>query len=231
MNDSTNQPKVERQQESLKPYAITGVILLLVFVTAILMPDYFNFRLRLARIEMASKTAATQPIEPAPTGSTNNKSGTNNISAPTLSSSKTESDNLMPASTEPKSSEIFETYGKLLTMLLAFVSVLGVFFGYFVRKSLRDVEDDMRRQVADTMGFWEKEKNRVFGQLDSKLAEVTTRQVEVDKTIANSKQALEALQVAAKAEGQKPISETGLAASAVAAIDADNTIPAPPGGE
>jgi hypothetical protein len=61
MNDSTNQPRVEKQQESLRPYAITGVVLLLVFVTAILMPDYFNYKLRLARIEAGSKMSAANP--------------------------------------------------------------------------------------------------------------------------------------------------------------------------
>ena len=221
MSDATNQPRMDRQQESLMPYALTGVVLLVVFVSAILMPDYFNYKLRLARIEAISKMSASQPTATAPTSTTNNKGESNNPAVPTQ----------LSPSTEPKPSEIFETYGKLLTMLLAFVSVLGVFFGYFVRKSLRDVEEDMRRQVTDTMGFWEKEKKRFFDEVTSTLAEVKKQQSEVEKTIASSKQVLEVLQASAKAESQKPPNEAGLAATAVAAIDADNTIPAPPRGE
>lgn len=230
MSDSTDDPKAAKQFESFRPYAIIGTVLLVVFVTAILTPDYFNYRLRMERIKIAGKTSATSSAANSSSVTPSNKAESTGA-VPSQSQTKVESETLSPPSTEPKSSEIFETYGKLLTMLLAFVSVLGVFFGYFVRKSLREVEEDMRQQVKDNMGFWEKERDRFFGEANSKLAEVTRQQSEVNKIIASNTKVLEVLQVSAKAEGQKPSNEAGLAASAVAEIDADNTIPAPPGGE
>jgi hypothetical protein len=230
MNDPTNQPKAEKQPEPFWPYAVSGIFLLVVFVAAILTPDYFNYQLRLARIQAASKISTTNLIPPSQTGTAGCK-GESAALLPAPSPSKVEPESLLPPSTEPKNSEIFETYGKLLTMLLAIVSVLGVFFGYFVRKSLREVEEDMRRQVMDTMGFWEKEKIRFFGEVNSTLEQVKKQQSEVSDTIASSKQVLEVLKASAKAEGQKLSSEAGLAATAVAEIDSDDTIPAPPGGE
>jgi len=230
MSDSISPPK-ETQRERLWPYAVIGTILLIVFVAAILIPDYLNYRLRLAGIEAASKMAANNSTPTSSTSATNNKTEPSNAPLPTQPPSKTEPANLVSASAEPKSSEIFETYGRLLTMLLAFVSVLGVFFGYFVRKSLREVEEDTRRQLRQTIAFWEKEKNLLSSEVTTKLAEVRTQQAEVEKMITSSKQVLEVLQTSAKAEAQKPPSEAGLAATAVAAIDADISIPAPPRGE
>lgn len=230
MNVGTSQSQTEKRQERLWPYAVTAAILLVVFVTAILTPDYFTYKLRLARIESqnrASVTNSTATIQPA---ATSNQGAPKNSPTPGPTD-KTESGDIPPSSIEPKSSEIFETYGKLLTMLLAFVSVLGVLFGYFVRRSLREVEEDMRRLVTETMGSWEKEWNRLSKEVTSKLTEIDAKQAEVKEIIASSKQALEALQASAKAEGQKLTEQGGLTQSAVAAIDADNTIPGPTGGE
>jgi hypothetical protein len=230
MSTGTGQSQPGKRQEHLWPYAVMAAVLLIVFVTAILTPDYFTYKLRLARIESQNRASATNLTATTQPPAASNQGAPKNSPLPGPAD-KTESGNIPTSSTEPKSSEIFETYGKLLTMLLAFVSVLGVLFGYFVRRSLSDVEEDMRRQVKETMDFWEKEKNRLSGEVTSKLAEIDAKQAEVKVTIASSKQALEALQASANAERQKLTEQGGLTQNAVAAIDADNTIPGPAGGE
>lgn len=112
-------------------------------------------------------------------------------------------------------------------MLLAFVSVLGVFFGYFVRKSLREVEEDLRGHVTQNMDFWEKEKNRLSSEVTAKLTEIEKQQSEFKQMIARGEPLLKALEAAAKAESQKLTDQTARTATAVAAIDADNSIPGP----
>jgi hypothetical protein len=116
-------------------------------------------------------------------------------------------------------------------MLLAFISVLGVFFGYFVRRSLREGEEDMRRQVADMICNWEKEMNRISTDATTKLADVDAKQSEIKEIIFSSKHALAALEASAKAEAQKLEPRPGLTETAVAAIEADNSIPAPTEGQ
>ena len=225
MTTPINQAKSGESQERLWPYAVTGTILLVVFVTAILIPDYFSYKLRLARIEAEIKASTTKTT---PSTQPDNKSEPNNP-IPQSQTGNTESKYGPSLSTEPKSSEMFETYGRLLTMLLAFVSVIGVFFGYFVRKSLREVEEDMRCQVKEIVQSWEKDWARLSGEVSSKLTAIDTKQLEVADTIAKSKQALEALQASAKAEAPKLTEQPDITQTAVAAIDADNTIPSPAG--
>lgn len=217
MSDSTNQTKTQKPPVRLWPYAFSGAFLLLVFMTGILAPDYFNYQIRLAKIEAVSKISAAATKH-----------------TPAQTDSKSIVDTLTSASLEVKSSEIFETYGKLLTMLLGLVSVLGVFFGYFVRKSLREVEEDLRGHVQQSMDFWGKERDRLSSEVSGKLNEIAEQRQqqeklsqEFEKTVERSKQVLEALEAAAKAEQQKLTGDTARTATAAAAIDADETIPKP----
>ena len=186
-------------------------------MTGILATDYFNYQIRLAKIEAVSKISVAAP-KPAP-AQIDSKGLVDNLASPSL---------------EVKSSEIFETYGKLLTMLLGLVSVLGVFFGYFVRKSLREVEEDLRGHVQQNMDFWGKERDRLSNEVSGKLKEIAEQRQqqeklsqEFEKTAERSKQVLEALEAAAKAEQQKLTGDTARTATAAAAIDADETIPKP----
>lgn len=217
MSDSTDRQSAEKSLVRLWPYALLGSFLLIVFVTGILAPDYFNYQIRMAKIEAASKISAAAK---SPASEQN--------------ASKAIADNLMSASLEVKSSEIFETYGKLLTMLLGLISVLGVFFGYFVRKSLREVEEDLRGHVQQNMDFWGKERDRLSSDVARQLKDIGEQRQqqeklsqEFEKTVERSKQTLQALEAAAKAEEQKLTGATGRTATAAAKIDADDTIPQP----
>lgn len=74
----------------------------------------------------------------------------------------------------------FETYARLVTLFLAIVSVLGVFFGYFVRKSIRETEEDIEKRFDRNMDLWKKERGELLKQyeddakkLREKLAIVT----------------------------------------------------------
>ena len=232
-SEPANQPKAQRPPVRFWPYALLGSFLLVVFVAGILASDYFNYRIRLAKIEAVKKVATVSAPTVSPLSVTNATGGINNT-APAQTSDKTSPEGAALASIEVKSSEIFETYGKLLTMLLGFISVLGVFFGYFVRKSLREVEEDLRDHVALSMDLWEKEKDRLSGEVTSKLKEINRHQqqqaklvAEFDKTLERSKKALEALEAAAKSEEQKLAGGGGRTATAAAALDADATIPKP----
>lgn len=77
--------------------------------------------------------------------------------------------------------DTFETYARLVTLLLALVSVLGVFFGYFVRKSLRETEDDLDKRFDRQMMLWEKERDALLkrygddaDELEKSIKTVTT---------------------------------------------------------
>jgi hypothetical protein len=232
INDSTAPLKPGQQADQFLRYAITGSLLMTLLVLAILVPDLLNYRLRVAKIEASSKMSAKVPGEPGTSSGTQNT--TEKKTEPPQPVSKPEPDS-GPA--EPKSSEIFETYGRLLTMLLAFLSVLGVFFGYFVRKSLREVEEDMRLHVTQTMEFWEKEKKRLSDEVESELKEIRTQQAdfnkqqaEFNKVIVKGQKTLQAME-AALSSTQKVAGDTNRTATAVAAIDSDPSIPRPAGGD
>lgn len=231
----SHETKVEKPVVRFWPYALLGSFLLVVFVAGILASDYFNYRIRMAKIQAFSMSGTTNAPGVSAAGLTNLPGVTSNA-APATSASKPSSENLAAGSLELKGSELFETYAKLLTMLLGFVSVLGVFFGYFVRKSLREVEEDLRGHVALSMDLWAKEKDRLSGEVAAKLKEISKHQqqqaklvAEFEKTLDRSKQALQALEAAAKSEEQKLTGGAGRTASAAATIDADNSIPQPQG--
>jgi hypothetical protein len=58
-------------------------------------------------------------------------------------------------------SKVFESYGRLITLLVALLSALGVFFGYFVRRSIRDTEEDMDNRLTKNMDAWKEERKGI----------------------------------------------------------------------
>ncbi len=214
-------PHGDTSRVRLWPYALLATLLLIIFAVGVLAPDYLNYRIRLAKIE-ASKSSVN-----ATTG-TNESASSQTVVQSTASAPA----DVRLAQMEIKSSEIFETYGKLLTMLLGFLSVLGVFFGYFIRKSLREVEDDLRGHVQQNMDFWGKERDRLSNEVSGKLKEMgeqserlEERSREFEKTVEQSKQLLQTLEAAVKSEEKKLTGDVGWTATAVAVIDADDAIP------
>lgn len=95
---------------------------------------------------------------------------------------------------------------------------------------------DLRGHVQQNMDFWSKERDRLSSEVTRQLKEIGEQRQqqeklsqEFEKTVESSKQVLQALEAAAKAEEQKLIGDTGRTATAVAAIDTDDTIPNPQG--
>jgi hypothetical protein len=240
MTETTSERKPP-PSEGFLLYAVAGGLLLVLLVAAILTPDYLNYRLRMAAIEAgkvstipAIATPGTPITAPGNPTTLPGNPGTAPVNAGTVKSSPTTS-GVTPQ--ELKSSEIFEAYGRLLTMLLALGSVLGVFFGYFVRKSLREMEEDLRTHVIQNMDSWEKQRDRLSSDVTAKLAEVSLAQKaqellqkKAEKTLRRVRHALRVLDEAAKVDSQKATpNQERTAASVAATLDADDTIPNPGG--
>ncbi len=169
-------------------YAASAIVLLLILTTAILTPDYLNYRLRVQELSAQVKPSPTLagmltgPLVGPP--SPQAASGTPSLPLPTV---------IKPAL---ETSQIFETYGKLITMLLGFVSILGVFVGYFVRKSLREIQEDVYKDVEKRMLLWELEKQMVLRSLD----ETRIKFDGLTKLYDDAKQVLDNLKEASKGE-------------------------------
>ena len=65
-------------------------------------------------------------------------------------------------------------------MLLGFVSVVGVLFGYFVRKSVRELTEDVRHDVEAQVKLFEQQKQLVIDQakVAQQAADSTLKHVE-----------------------------------------------------
>lgn len=200
---------------SITPYALSAVALLLILTGAILTPDFLNYSLRVEELRASSSKAAQVPASTV----VSSASPTTSAPVPTTAT---------PAKVEDKkpaldSAQIFETYGKLLTMLLGFVSILGVFVGYFVRKSLREIQEDIYKDVEKRMNLWEEQKDMVL----ESLKETRVKFEGLTQLYDECKQVLETLKEATKAEmsARKPSSTS--TENIVASLDADPTLDAP----
>ena len=205
-------PPSVHQPVRLWPYALLGSFLMFVFVSGILAPDYFNYRLSLAKIKQVGIMAKPSPAQ---------QSSETNAVARAKNTPVAVDDSKL----EIKSSDIFETYGKLLTMLLAFVSVLGVFFGYFVRRSLREVEEDLRGHVQTTLDLWGRRYEELASGVTTQLEEIGRQKTEFEEIVRNSRKVLEALEAEAKSREQENAPPVAPVKDAAAAIDADPSIP------
>jgi hypothetical protein len=54
-------------------------------------------------------------------------------------------------STVESGSKVFEAYGRLVTTVVSLITVLGVFFVYFSRKSHRELEEEVRSHIEREM--------------------------------------------------------------------------------
>ena len=159
MSDETT-PKT---QEKFWPYALCAGGLLLILTLAILTPDFLNYRYRQDRLLHSAADAAAAQTNPTPAvGAT--ATDQSKITTPTAPGLPFES---------PRPSEIYETYAKLVTMMLGFVSVVGVLAGYFVRKSVRELTEDVRIEVAREVKIFERDRTHALEKI--KEAEDATK--------------------------------------------------------
>ena len=86
---------------------------------------------------------------------------------------------------------IFETYARLVTLFLAIVSVLGVFFGYFVRKSIRETEEDIEKRFDRNMDRWKEERDALLKQYKGTADELSEKLVTVNDLEKRLREALD----------------------------------------
>ncbi len=173
---------ISNEQPRFWIYGLSAAGLLVVFTIGILIPDYWSYNLELERMKLDQRADASEtPVQEKPQdGSAKNSLQSVHISVPTQTKSGAEKSQGVGAE------KIFETYGKLITMLLGFVSILGVFVGFFVRKSLREIEDDVENRVEKRMKLWEDQKDMVLEKVkaaETKYDKYTTLYDEMKKAL------------------------------------------------
>jgi hypothetical protein len=194
---------------------------MVVFVAALLIPDYMNYQLKLVILEQQRPPAA-QPMWSLDTN-VFGKSSSNVFFVSTNASSRAQTPS---EATAVKPSDIYETYAKLITMLLGFISVVGVLFGYFVRRHVRELTEDIRRDVELEMKHIHDQHKLVQDQ--TKAAQEKSgdilRQVEqlardYKELDASAKGKLEALDAAIKRYQEQRGPVAGATADVAAKVD------------
>jgi len=104
---------------------------------------------------------------------------------------------MMPGATAVQpmlaSASFFEAYARLITLMLSILSVLGLFFAYFVRKSLREMEEDVEKRFDRTIKSWEKDQKAVSDQVAADAIEIKSKCTETQALYENVKQLKEDL--------------------------------------
>lgn len=155
--------KPKSAEEELWHYAVSAIALLVILTAAILTPSYLNYRYRLRQLEyISSSTNAARQTAPTSTTSWNQLSMTSPVSA------KPETDSLGEPPLKP--ADIYETYGQLITMLLGFVAAVGVLCGYFAKKSVRELTEDVRDDMNREKEWFRRECELALKEADSAKA-------------------------------------------------------------
>lgn len=99
---------------------------------------------------------------------------------------------MMPGATAMQpmlaSASFFEAYARLITLVLSILSVLGLFFAYFVRKSLREIEEDVEKRFDRTLKSWETDQKAIRDQNATYASEIKAKFDEIVKLHADIKQ-------------------------------------------
>jgi len=205
---------IPSNQTSITPYALSAVAMMLILSGDILTPDFLNYSLRVEELKNAQKAA---PILSPPTSDSTSPVSASPPTTPVTSVTTDEKKVALD------SSQIFETYGKVVTMLLGFVSILGVFVGYFVRKSLREIQKDIYHDVEKRMKLWEEQKDMLL----ESVKETRSKFEGLTGLYTECKQVLDTLKVAANAELAPRTPPAASTASVADSLDADTTLEAP----
>lgn len=148
--------------------SVAGALIFLLMLTAMALPEYFRYRLRVKQLEFsqqqAMQQAAASSASPSATSQTVPSSGqTQQVSAGATA----------------ESASLFESYARFITLLVGLVSVLGFFLGFFIRRSIREHEEDIDKKLAKSVEGWKDEQTAIkqsykeqSEKLDSKIREV-----------------------------------------------------------
>lgn len=207
---SDKQKEKGEPKEQLWRYGAAAIVLLVILTAAILTPDYLNYRYKLAALK--------RPAPIAQPGATNNLTRVVPPSADEKSSSTQE--------TALKTADIYETYGKLITMLLGFVSVVGVLFGYFVRKNVRELTEDVRSDVQREVEYFKRERESALEKIaeaDKKaqlsLTKGETLETKLEALLKSVEERLKALDEAIKSYQEKRSAPSPSTADTTAKVD------------
>src|SRR5690349_15427476 len=147
---------MEPNREPAKPQIPHGIpasllwscaVFFLLIVLAVTLPEYLDYCLLSKQLDFQQKQPSAATNAPPPmvgTNVTTTQVTTNKEPVPTP---------WAQPSTQIKipSDRLFESYGRFLTLIVGLLSVLGVFFGYFVQKSLRETEKDLNDKLEKSV--------------------------------------------------------------------------------
>jgi len=137
-------------------YVVAALAIMALFLTAIVLPDILRF--------FSQPTSATQ-VTPGATAVTQAPAAPVSMSA---------------ANPTAATAQLFESYARLVTLFLGVASVLAVFFGYFVRKSIRETEEDVDKRFDRSLNLWEKERSSLLDQYKADALKLVEKITVVD---------------------------------------------------
>ena len=89
----------------------------------------------------------------------------------------------------PSASSLFETYARLVTLQVTLLSILGIFFGYLIRKNVSDLEDGLYRYTDRTLDVFNKKQL----ELDKAVKNAEELKSEFERMMNENKEMLERL--------------------------------------
>jgi uncharacterized membrane-anchored protein YhcB (DUF1043 family) len=186
LNREQEQLKLERRPDALAlPWStlFSALFILTLLVTAITLPEYWEHQVRTTHLQLLQQLPGDimENSDQAVAGSEDGEAITSTTTDSSFYSRQ------LTSSLENQA-RVFETFGRLITLILAVVSVLGVFFGFFVRKSIREVEEDMEKKVdrqVEMMDVVQKEFKEDYRRVVD-LRKTSDRLVEELETLKNT---------------------------------------------
>lgn len=89
----------------------------------------------------------------------------------------------MPA-TQPNASQHFEALARYVTLVITIATVGVAFFGYLLRKSIRELEEDLDRRYVREATAWGKEREELrtsYEELQKTLQKFSDLKIQVEK--------------------------------------------------
>lgn len=195
---NTASPEMSRGMTNPKapfPWSIgiTSVFVLFLMVLAIAVPEYWKYKFQMSQLELQTKQLVFQQDQEKKRAEKQDSSAPPSASQQpvTVKSESISQSPAMQSETKPgpisvDSSALFDSYGRFITLLVGLISVIGIFFGYFVKKSIHETEESMGAKIDKILIDWKEEKGRIeknyetqSNMLTQKLGEVTSLKDEV----------------------------------------------------
>gem|GEM_PF-5077693 len=182
---------LKRSSEMPFRYLGAAVLILTLFLIAIILPDV----LRYCKSSPPDNPIIIVPTIGAPLPST--------VTSPTAATA-----------------QLFESYARLITLFLGLASVLAVFFGYFVRKSIRETEEDVDNRLERSLKLWEKEKTSLLDQYKADCEKLEKKIGEAEALEKGTRKLMNELTDALQTSRQTPGLANTTVADAASAVDA-----------